>query len=286
MKMQSIAVIFCLLSSVVFGQSTSSQAKLIKDIVYKTVDGWEGRLDLYLPAHKNKNTLVFYIHGGGWVHGKKEEEYEKIKVFIDSGFTVANVEYRLAKQAPAPAAIEDVNCALAYLINHAARYHIDRAKIIVIGASAGGHLALLLGLQSAAPVYTGGCRLHHLKIAGIISKYGPTDLMTWKPARSEGSASSAWLGDRVDDTSFIRSLSPVNYVTPKIRQIPVLFIHGNKDKTVPVEQAKTLYQKLKDNGNKTILHIVDSGGHGNFRPLDNKSMNEAMVRFVRACVNR
>ena len=104
-------------------------------------------------------------------------------MFIDNGFTVANVEYRLAKQAPAPAALEDVNCALAYLSNHAKKYQINPARIILIRGSAGGHLALLLGLQSVNPVYDQDCQLHQLKIAGIISKYGATDLMTWKPSQ-------------------------------------------------------------------------------------------------------
>lgn len=239
-----------------------------------------------MPSHKNHSTLVFYIHGEGWTHGNEEDEYEKIKVFIDNGFTVANVEYRLAKQAPALAVLEDVNCALAYLSNQAKKYQINPARIILIRGSAGGHLALLLGLQSVNPVYDQDCQLHQLKIAGIISKYGATDLMTWKPARRAGSASSTWLGDRITDTAFIQSLSPTSYVSPRIRQIPILFIHGKKDKTVPIEQAEVLYQKLKGNGNKTKLYIVDNGGHGNFAPLDNTRMNAVMIDFIREGIDR
>ncbi|HTN39079.1 MAG TPA: alpha/beta hydrolase [Arachidicoccus sp.] len=229
---------------------------------------------------QNQQCTVFYIHGGGWTHGKKEDEYEKVKVFIEAGFTVANVEYRLAGQAPAPAADEDVHCALVYLLNRAKQYNINPEKVILIGASAGGHLALLLGLRSVNPLFDGGCKYPNLIIAGIISKYGPTDLMTWKPARQVGSSSSTWLGARLMDTAFIKTLSPVNYVSPKIRQIPVLFVHGKKDMTVPIRQAEVLYQKLKANGNKTKLFIAENGKHGNFSPADNVQMNKVMIDFI------
>lgn len=66
-----------------------------------------------------KKCISFLCTWWRWTHGKKEAEYEKIKVFIENGFAVANVEYRLAKQAAAPAAVEDVHCALVYLLKNA-----------------------------------------------------------------------------------------------------------------------------------------------------------------------
>jgi len=281
-----ILVVYCLLSLSAKSQVAEKKVKFTKDIVYKTINGWQGRLDLYQPPKKAKNALVIYIHGGGWIHGKKEEEYDKIKVFINSGFTVANIEYRLAGQAPAPAAVEDVHCALVYLLNHAKKYHIDTKKVIIMGASAGAHLALLLGLQGADETcpYNGGCNFPGFKPAGIISKYGPTDLVTWKAATASESPFSQWLGEKAQDTGFVKAMSPINYINPEIKQIPILLVHGKKDHTVPFQQAVMFYQRLKANGNPAEFHVVENGGHGRFSTSDNKLMDTAMIQFVKKCV--
>jgi len=173
---------------------------------------------------------------------------------------------------------------LVYLLKNAHEFNIDRRKVILMGGSAGAHLALLAGLQSPHPIYDGGCKYSDIKISGIISKYGPTDLLTWSPATKKGSASSTWLGDKVNDKGFIESLSPVNYVSSGTRKIPVLFIHGSNDKTVPLQQSHVLYDKLKANGNETELHIVKDGKHGNFNASANEIMNAKMIDFIKKCV--
>ncbi|WP_443936771.1 alpha/beta hydrolase fold domain-containing protein [Pedobacter sp. MW01-1-1] len=249
-----------------------------KDIVYTRIDNWEGKLDVYLPKGKTNSTLVVYIHGGGWVQGSKDAEYEKIKVFIENGYAVANIEYRLAKQAPAPAAIEDFHCAMAYLLKNAKNLGFNKKKVILMGGSAGGHLALLEGLQSYKPVYTGGCNTKNFVPAAIISKYGPTDLLTWEPAIKAGGASAAWLGERVSDTAFIQSLSPTAYLNgPKI---PVLFIHGDEDKTVPISQSQKLFGLLKERGFPTELYVVKGGKHGNFGAIETPKMDKVMLAFL------
>lgn len=281
-----IILLFCIFSHSAKSQSLNKGVKFTKDIVYKTVNGWLGKLDLYQPNRKSKNPLILYIHGGGWIHGKKEEEYDKIKVFIDNGFTVANIEYRLAQQAPAPAAVEDVHCALVYLLDHAKQYHIDPKKVIIMGASAGAHLALLLGLQGVdkASPYNGSCSYPNFTPAGIISKYGPTNLVTWKAATASDSPFSKWLGDKATDSNFVKAMSPIDYIGPHIKNIPVLLVHGKKDHTVPFTQAATFYQQLKANGNPVQFHVVENGGHGRFSPSDNDLMNTDMINFVNNCV--
>ncbi|SER50594.1 Prolyl oligopeptidase family protein [Pedobacter rhizosphaerae] len=147
-----------------------------------------------------------------------------------------------------------------------------------MGGSAGAHLALMVGLQSPAPVFTGDCGKKKINIAGIISKYGPTDLLHWDAVSKPGGTFAAWAGIRPQDTTFLKSLSPINYVSEK--NIPVLLIHGDQDRTVPVEQSITLYNKLKQNGNETTIHIVKNGGHGNFGPIETAVMDEKMMSFI------
>ncbi len=213
-------ILFSLLTCLCLNQWCHAQADPAKveeqlNIVYTKLGNWEGKLDLYLPKNKKQNALVIYIHGGGWTHGNKEAEYEKIKVFIENGYAVANVAYRLAGQAPAPAAVEDVNSAIAFLLKNAAKYHFDQNKLVLMGASAGAHLALLAGLQSNKVLFPGTSKLQHFKVAAIISKYGPTDLLTWAPAMDPKSASAAWLGNSLSDKAFDHFRPLIIQKTPK-----------------------------------------------------------------------
>src|SRR5215467_417723 len=106
-------------------------------------------LDILQPQAPALTTRpgVIVIHGGGWVAGDKERMVENFCIpYIEKGFVVANVEYRLASVAVAPAAVDDVLKAAAWFHDHAADYKVDEKKIIVTGGSAGGHLALLVGM--------------------------------------------------------------------------------------------------------------------------------------------
>lgn len=272
-----------LLTKTLFAQTLTSQNVEVKtDLEYKSVGSWKGKLDLYVPKQQNKKPLVIYIHGGGWTHGKKEAEYEKIKIFINNDFAVANIEYRLAPLAAAPAAIEDVHCAVTFLKKNAAALGLKGRKMVLMGASAGAHLALMAGLQSNKPVYTGNCK-SRFSVAAIISKYGPTDLLTWEPATKEGSASAGWLGTRQKDTTFIKSLSPTSYVSGK--KIPILFIHGDQDKTVPIDQSLKLFEKLQQKHYPTELYVVKGGKHGNFGDEETAKMDSKMLDFLSEYVN-
>jgi acetyl esterase/lipase len=109
------------------------------DVVYTRVNNWDGRMDLYTNPDAEKPTpLVINIHGGGWNHGAKETQ-TGFGSFFNNGYAVANVEYRLVDVAPAPAAIQDVRCALIYIYRHAEELNIDTNKIVVMGGSSGGH---------------------------------------------------------------------------------------------------------------------------------------------------
>jgi len=103
------------------------------NVVYAKVNGWEGRMDLYLPPVVGAPTpVIINIHGGGWNHGAKEEQ-GGFAPYFKAGFAVANIEYRLTSQATAPAAIEDTRCALIYLIKNAKALHLDPNKINYYG---------------------------------------------------------------------------------------------------------------------------------------------------------
>src|SRR5437773_1990683 len=134
------------------------QVRVVANVVYERANGWEGKLDVYArrnpgatPAQPGPPTpTVIFIHGGGWVQGTKEGSALRALPYIAMGYSVVNVEYRLANVSLAPAAIEDCRCALRWVVAHAKDYNLDVDRIVVAGASAGGHLALTTGMIPAS----------------------------------------------------------------------------------------------------------------------------------------
>ncbi|WP_179319253.1 alpha/beta hydrolase [Winogradskyella helgolandensis] len=250
------------------------------DVIYKEIDGWEGRIDLYTNNVSDKPTpIVLNIHGGGWNHGEKESQ-TGFGSFFKNGYAVANVAYRLVDIAPAPAAIEDIRCALIYLYNNAKKLNIDTTKIVVIGGSAGGHLALMAGLLGDNTTYDADCTYDgKLKVAAIINKYGLTDL---KPLVKSKSV-NRWLGKKIHDIDFISSVSPINYVTKK--SPPIFTVHGDADPIVPYKQSVKLHKILIDNKVTSKFLTIPNGKHGKFTEEQNKLYSSMMWEFLKTIIS-
>jgi acetyl esterase/lipase len=251
------------------------------NVVYTKVNDWEGKVDLYLPpASKKGSPVIINIHGGGWKNGVKESQ-GGFSTFFKAGFAVANLEYRLTGQATAPAAIEDVRCALIYLIKNAEALHIDKNRIIIMGGSAGGHLALMGGLLGNDHRFDTNCPgVEDIKVAAIIDKYGITDVWDWAYGKNITSKSAtSWLGDKAKDEKFATSVSPMTYVNKN--SPPVLIVHGDADPTVPYQHSVDLYKKLLSVGVKTEFITVPGGLHGKFDKEKNAEINNVIVDFVK-----
>lgn len=250
------------------------------NVVYTKVNGWEGKLDLYLPPQNSKpSAVIINIHGGGWNHGVKETQ-GGFNTFFKVGFAVANIEYRLTGQATAPAAVEDTRCALLYLIKNAKELNIDVNKIIIMGGSAGGHLALMGGLLGNNHLFDNNCAgTDRIKVAAIIDKYGITDVWDWAYGKDLTSKSATnWLGAKAKDEAFAKSVSPINYLTKN--SPPVFIVHGDADPTVPYQQSVLLHKKLIELGIKTEFITVPGGLHGKFEKEKNTEINKAIMKFI------
>ncbi|WP_108805591.1 alpha/beta hydrolase [Aquimarina sp. Aq107] len=245
------------------------------DLIYTKIDDWEGRIDIYSnPVSQKPTPIVINIHGGGWNHGVKESK-TGFSSFFKEGFAVANVEYRLVNISKAPGAIEDIRCALIYLQKHAKELNIDTRKIVIMGGSAGGHLALMAGLLNNNRKFDRDCAYDgNIKIAAIIDKYGPTDLTLLK---NKGSVKK-WLGDGYKNRKFIESVSPLYYVDKN--SPPVLIVHGTKDPIIPYEQSSLLYEKLKEHDVKTEFISIEEGVHGKFSKEQRLMFNKKMWSFL------
>jgi acetyl esterase/lipase len=252
------------------------------NVVYTKVKDWEGKMDLYLPPKdKGASPVVINIHGGGWNHGSKESQ-TGFNTFFKMGFAVANISYRLTPQATAPAAVEDTRCALIYLVKNAKELNIDPDKIVIMGGSSGGHLALMAGLLGNDHRFDGNCPgTDNIKVAAIIDKYGITDVWDWGYGNNVTSKSATrWLGDKANDKKFAASVSPITYVNKN--SPPTFIVHGDADPTVPYQQSVDLHKKFVEAGVKTEFMTVKGGLHGKFDKEKNSEVNKAIADFLKA----
>ena len=207
------------------------------------------------PALKNRPGVIV-IHGGGWIQGDKESVLETFCLpFVEHGFVVANVEYRLANAATAPAAVNDVLEAAKWFRDRAADYKVDTNQIVVTGNSAGGHLAMMVGM---APESAG--LGPSIKIAAVINFYGISDV----PDQLEGPHlqpyAVTWVPEQSGRMDLAKKLSPITYVRKGLP--PVLSIHGDSDPVVPYDQTVRLTKELKAAGDQAELITVPGGKHG------------------------
>lgn len=250
------------------------------NVIYTRAGDWEGRMDIYLPKSNKPTPVVINIHGGGWNHGVKESQ-TGFNTFFKAGFAVANIEYRLTPQAPAPAAVEDARCALLYLINNAKALNIDVNKIVVMGGSSGGHLALMTGMLGDDHRFDGNCKgIDNIKVAAIIDRYGITDVWDWGYGPNKTSKSAtAWLGSHAKDQKFAASVSPVSYITKAAP--PTFIVHGDADPTVPYQQSVALHKQLEAAGVVTKFITVFGGLHGKFDKEKNSEINKEIIVFLK-----
>jgi acetyl esterase/lipase len=250
------------------------------NVVYTKAKDWEGQMDIYMPAkEKGPSPVIINIHGGGWNKGVRQSQ-TGFNTFFKMGYAVANISYRLTGHTTAPAAVEDTRCALIYLIKNAKALNIDVNKIVIMGGSAGGHLALMGGLLGNDHRFDGNCPgVENVKVAAIIDKYGITDVWDWGYGTNVTSKSATrWLGDKANDKKFAASVSPITYVTKN--SPPIFIVHGDADPTVPYQQSVDLHKKLVEVGVKTEFITVEGGLHGKFDKDKNSEINKKVAAFL------
>jgi acetyl esterase/lipase len=152
--------------------------RVVPNITYLTANNWEAKLDVYqVRDATTPNPTLVYFHGGGWVAGSKEASSLTFLPFLSMGWNVVNVEYRLAKISLAPAAVQDALCALRWVHRNGKEYNVDTNRLVVMGNSAGGHLALTTGMSPASESLDSLCPGNEeLKVAAVINWYGITDV--------------------------------------------------------------------------------------------------------------
>ncbi len=222
------------------------------DVPYTTAGGTELRLDIAQPAMGDGPfPAVLVIHGGAWHEGGREENHRAIADFARHGYVGVSPQYRFCPKDVFPAQLDDMKAALKFLRANAGELKIDPARIGAMGFSAGGHLALMLGL--AVPRGEG--------VAAVVDFHGPTDLAA-KDFSEEARAFVACLigAPAAEKPELAAKASPVTWVNAG--DAPVLVFQGASDKLVPPTQAFALMAKLSAAGVSGRVEFLLGAEHG------------------------
>jgi acetyl esterase/lipase len=241
---------------------TPDNARAFRDVEYARFGDKSLLLDVYVPrGAQGPLPTVVWIHGGGWSSGSKD--FCRTIGLVARGYVVASINYRFAQDAPFPAQIEDCKAAIRFLRANAAKYQIDKDRIGVSGASAGGHLVALLGTSGGVKDLegkVGGNLEQSSKVQCVVDFCGPTDLMLFTNRGDGAAAVAGLLGGSIEKAKDLaHAANPVTYVTKD--DPPFLIVHGDKDTLVPIEHSQLLDKALKDAGVEVKLHVAQGAGH-------------------------
>jgi acetyl esterase/lipase len=249
-------------SAASWSATVANEFRIVPNITYLTANNWDAKLDVYTPGGTGPFPTILHIHGGGWTGGSKESVVFRLLPYIEMGFAVVNVTYRLARVSEAPAAVEDCRCALRWVLQNAKEYNLDVSRIVTMGYSAGGHLALTTGMLTPAAGFDRQCPGEMPKVAAIVNWFGITDVADLLDGANSRSYAVQWLGSRSDRMELAKRLSPMTYVRADLP--PVLTIHGDADPTVPYQHAIKLQAALQQAGVTSELVTIPGGKHGGF----------------------
>jgi acetyl esterase/lipase len=271
----------------------------LANITYTVAGGVELKLDVYRPRTIGapRPTLVF-VHGGGWVDDGKEGAVLWLVPWLEAGWAAVNVEYRVARQAHAPAAVEDVRCALRWVFRYARDHGLDPERIVVSGDSAGGHLALMAAMVPESAGFDRGCAVPYpagtnawvkvpewtVRPAAVVSWYAITDVAEMLDGPGARAYAIEWLGSRPDRDAVARLLSPLTHVRAGVP--PVITVHGDADPVVPYANASRLHAALETAGVRNRLVTVPGGVHGRFGPAETDRAYDAIAAFLDEVFNR
>jgi acetyl esterase/lipase len=225
--------------------------------IYRNVGGQALTLDLYFPRMaEGPAPGVIVVHGGGWQTGNSGDLPELNTYLAARGYLVASINYRLAPRARFPAAREDLKAAITYLKTHAADLGLDPERLVLIGRSAGGELALLAAYTADDPA-----------IRGVVAFYAPTDLhySYAHPANKWVIDSRRLLEEYIGGPprgffAAYEAASPIRFVGSRLP--PTLLIHGGRDELVSPAQSERLDARLAEAGTPHLLLRLPWATHG------------------------
>ncbi len=244
-----------------------------RDLVYARPQGRELLLDIYRPEGVAQPLpVVLWIYGGAFRSGSKDDRQTAGATWLaHHGYAVVAFNYRLSQIAKFPAQIHDCKAAVRWLRTNARQYGLVADRIAGWGASAGGHLAALLGTSGGVAELEGdlGNQSASSRIQAVVDFFGPTDFLQMDAMAPPGgmrhddpdSPESQLIGGPIQENKDkVARANPITYVSAD--DPPFLILHGERDPLVPAGQSELLFAALRRAGVPVIFHKIVGAGHG------------------------
>ncbi len=238
-----------------FGGIPSGKTRHQTGILFATPAGVPLTMEVYQPPEIGKYPTLVVIYGGAWQRGNPGANAEFNQYIANRGYTVFSIDYRHAPQYQFPAQLEDVRTALDFIREHASEYEADPERMVLLGRSAGAHLAMLAAYQADAP-----------PIRAVVNYYGPVDLTegyksppTPDPINTRA-VLRRFLGGSLEELpNQYQIASPINYLTRPVP--PTLLIYGTRDHLVEVRFGRQMYKALSNSGNTAVFLEIPWAEH-------------------------
>ena len=266
------------------GALQSPKFRLVDGLEWAKPQGIRLKADLYIPEGDGPFPAAVLLHGGGFTDRNRGQLKRQAAYLASLGVLGFAPEYRVAGEAPFPAAVYDAKAAVRWLRAHAAEYKIDPNRIFAIGSSAGGHLASMLGLTGGNQRYDrdGCCEVFSSRVTAVVAFNPALDLTAM--SHRESLVTRFLGGSCVSKPEMCREASPVFHVDS--HAVPFLILHGTADETVPYAQAVAMTEKLKGAGAKVKLFTATGAPHTFWsQPQWYEAWEKEMREFLRPWLN-
>jgi acetyl esterase/lipase len=281
-----LPVIVTALVSLAAGRAAGEDTAFTRqeDVIYGRKFGTALTMDVFRPRSQANGAAIIWVVSGGFFSSHEAINPIFARPFLVRGYTVFAVVHGSQPRFQIPEIVQDMNRAVRFIRHHAREYGIDPNRIGVTGASAGGHLSLMLGtaaeegdMKAADPVDRKSSR-----VQAIACFFPPTDFLNFggpgkeylhaidhrPPFRAAFDYreldQKTMLWERVADADKLRritrGISPIYYISPEAP--PTLIIHGDKDDLVPLQQSQAFVARLKEAGVEGKLVVKRGAGHG------------------------
>jgi acetyl esterase/lipase len=268
-----------------FVPARSDWHELATDVVYAEVDGFALRYDHYRPLRAGGPApCVVVVHGGGWANGDPSQAAGNALHFARHGVATVSISYRLAPAHRFPAPLDDVRRGLRHVRAHADELGVDPDRLVLMGMSAGAHLAVLAHVARSLPALEPDLPRNLRDVAedvrGVIAHYGPYDLARRLPVDGWDPIGD-FLGPRADDPEWMRLASPVHHAANATA--PLQLIHGTADAVVSHRESERMHAALGRAGRASELLLLDGAPHAfqmQWKGDANRRANAAMDVFL------
>jgi acetyl esterase/lipase len=257
------------------GAAFPAGTKVERDVAYGSHA--RHKLDVMVPPSEKPLPVVIWIHGGGWEQGDKGGN--PAVALLYRGYAVVGINYRYSSQAIFPAQIHDCKAAVRYLRDNAKKYNLDADHFAVWGASAGGHLSLLMGTSHEVKELEGeSTSKADTKVQAVVDWFGPTDLAKLSPGFASNNPITKLLGGTTGQKADLATLAnPITHLGKN--DAPVLIFHGDEDSLVPFSQSELFEVAAKKAGVPCELVKLPKANHGG--PEFTRQVNAEALRKKR-----